>query len=419
MTIVMISLISEQAMPNVMAPLLVEPRPDIVKCILPADPHDSGRKDSRFVGVYQGVQAALGELGFDKVRDRGPVPPYHFEQVKEACRKIREEHPGATFIYNVTGGTKLMAQAALADAAAARARGQTAWAVYVDTENARLVTLDAERVTSTPYALLPLQAIDVACYFQAYGVTTREGMAGPLPAPWREAACAAATAPGGPALMNSLARFLEPDWSAYHELTWDVARLPKPEREALEQLAAVTGGAGVRLGGDRLTWPLTKESRDFIWRRQWLEWYTFGCLQEVAAAHPAWRPPLRNVRLVWPGWDRLLSPQNELDAVTVRDGRLLICECKAGENAPKAEHIYHLQVVGYKAGTFADKVLVTATPHLTEPGKRQQEEQVIRALALDILLVGAETLPKLPLYLKDFDDWLYEQQTWFGLRSKQ
>jgi len=413
----MISLISEQAMPNVMAPLLVEPRPDVIKCILPSDPRDPARKDSRFVSVYQGVGAALGELGFDKVRDRGPVPPYDFERVKAACRGIREEHPGATLIYNVTGGTKLMAQAALADAAEARAQEQLAWAVYVDTENGRLVRLEADKVTSTPYESERLEDVSVARYFQAYGVTTREGIHEPPPPPWPAAARAVANAEGA-ALMQSLAKFTEPKLDSHAQVPWDVSRLPDFERAILERLVAATGEAGVHLRGDDFTWPVNRESKDFIWRRGWLEWYTFDCLRKLAVENATWQPPLRNVKVVWPGWESLLSHDNELDVTTMRDGRLLICECKAGETAPNAEHIYKLQVVGYRAGTFADKVLVTATRHLTEPGRSQREDQVVRALTLDILLVGAETLPRLADYLKDFDDWLYDQQTWFSLRRK-
>jgi len=420
MTIVMISLISEQAIPNVIAPLLAKPRPNVVKCILPTDPRDPRHPDSKFVSVYQGVHKALEELEFHRVYDRGPVHPYDFDQIKAACRKIRQEHAGATFIYNVTGGTKLMAQAALADAENARKEGQKAWAVYVDTENAHLVTLDADAVSSGPYDPRQLHGINVVRYFQAYGVVANGGVGDPPPDPWLVAARAAATRSGS-ALMKSLAEFSESKAKKHSTVEWNVAHLPQSEREALDKLVAATDSIGSQLRGDRLTWPITKESKDFIWRRHWLEWYTFDCLRQVVASQgSAWHPPLRNVKVTWPGWESsLVHHDNELDVTTVRNGRLLICECKAGKGSPAAEHIYKLQVVGYKAGTFADKVLVTATPHLLEPGRRQGEELVIRALTLDILLVGADELPRLQTYFADFDDWLYEQQSWFGLRTKE
>jgi hypothetical protein len=405
-------------MPNVMAPLLATPRPDYVKCILPADPRDEHRKDSRYLSVYHGVQLALAELGFDKVRDRGPVPPYDFDSVRDACQQIRKEHPGATFIYNITGGTKVMAQAALRDAEAAREAGEEAWAVYVDTENGRLVTFEGEQVTPECYEPNRLEGIDVPRYFQAYGVTVQGGSAEAPPGPWLAAAEAVATSKGGPALMQALAKSAEPKMTDLSEVIWDVAGLANSQRESVERLVNVLAEAGVHVNGDQFTWPVTPESKDFIWRRHWLEWYAFACLQNVASASPAWHPPLRNANVVWPGWDQILSHDNELDVTATRNGRLLVCECKAGESAPTADNIYKLQVIGYKAGTFADKILVTATPNLTRPGGRTHEEHVVRALALDILLVGADNLPDLCSFFQEFDDRLYDQQTKFGLRRK-
>lgn len=418
MSTVLISLISEQAMPNVMAPLLAQPRPDTIKCILPTDLHNPSEPDSRFVAVFLGIQNTLQELGF-KVRDRGPVPPYNYQAVKDMCAYIRQEHPGATFIYNITGGTKLMAQAALDDARAAKENGLPAWALYVDTENSRLVTLVGEDITVAPFDSARLQEIDVEPYLQAYSITTKAGIAEPPPDPWLTAARTMATMDGGPGLMQFLVKFSEPRLEDQITVTWDMPDLPSLQRHALEVLVTVTNGVGAQMHGDRLTWPVTPESKDFIWRRHWLEWYTFDCVMQVAREDSAWQPPLRNVKIMWPGWERLLAYDNELDVAATRNGRLYICECKAGENAPSAEHIYKLQVVGFKAGTFANKILVTATTNLTKPGGRQREDQVIRALALDILLVGADNLPDLTKYLQDFDYWLYEQQTWFTLRSRK
>lgn len=413
MTTVLISLISEQAMPNVMAPLLINPRPDIIKCILPTDPRDRSRKDSQFVSVYQGVQQALAELGFSKVRDRGPVPPYEFEEIKRVCAQIRQEHPGATFIYNITGGTKLMAEAALADARTIQAE-----AVYVDTENSRLVTLAKDgSVTSERYKSQSLKEITGARYLQAYGVTIKEGTTESPADPWLALARSVATTDGGPALMRFLVESPEPSSATHSEKTWEIAELTRTERTALEQLASMASSTGAYLRRDSFTWALTRESKDFIWRRHWLEWYTFDCIKRIATENSAWHPPQRNVKIVWPGWERSLSHDNELDVTTIHGGRLLICECKAGKDAPTADNIYKLQVVGYKAGTFADKVLVTAQPYLTLPGKRNNEEQVVRALTLGILLVDAETLPCLPEYLQDVEHWLYEQQAQFGLRG--
>jgi thiamine monophosphate kinase len=407
--------VSDSAPLHTLVAAMLEVTRDSIRCL----------RDPTRGGLSSALNEFAGRSQVGIVIDEQAIPVR--EEVKGACEGIRKEHRGAQFIYNITGGTKLMAQAALADAAEARDNGNAAWAVYVDTENARLVKLEGDgKVAADLYDAQRLKGIDVVRYFEAYGVTARGGTAEPPPDPWPAAARAVARAQGGSLLMQSLARFSEPKAGISSEVTWKVNELSTLQREALEKLVAATGNVGVQLHGDQLTWPVTKESKDFIWRRHWLEWYTFDCLQEVAARDPAWYPPLRNVKLGWPGWDwdRLPihedegSHKNELDVTTTRGGRLLICECKAGEDAPTPDHIYKLQVVGYKAGTFTDKVLVTGTPYLTDSNRCPNPTQVIRALTLDILLVGAETLQDLSDYLKNFDDWLYEQQIWFDLRRK-
>jgi hypothetical protein len=441
----MVSLISEQAMPNVMAPLLVEPRPSRMACLLPADRDALHRLDREFERVFEGIQAAFGLLAEDSggeidlpLQKRGPVSPYAFEEVRAACRQIRREFvsQGYEVVYNVTGGTKLMAQAALADA-----REGACQAVYVDTEFRKLVQVapDADR---GDFMEERLRAVDVPHYLASYGLGRPRNLGHrKISQAFGEAAGLLAENPSAsPAILR---RILRETPSKHSRLRISLGSLGSQERQVLERIVDVLArsGADVSIGDDTLKMTADDDVYDFWWNRRWLEWYVFGVIDDLSKNSEEalrYNRPWWDVRFVWDTddvrklMDHLLTveyedergtvrtelPLNELDVSAVRGGRLLLCECKTGKRALESEHFYKLHVLGRRLGTFADKVFVTDVNGLDDPACEEAtvRRQAVRALTLDVAVVGLGRLRNLRHILAEPDGFLREQKVRFGLR---
>ena len=111
---------------------------------------------------------------------------------------------------------------------------------------------------------------------------------------------------------------------------------------------------------------------------------------------------------------------HELDVVAIRGGRLLACECKTGKAALERKTTLELAAKGRALGTFTDIVLVTDAPGLSDPNYRGEKygstlSQAVRALSLDIAIIGREDLPNLSEKLSDPEKLLRDQKRWFGL----
>jgi hypothetical protein len=441
----MLSLISEQAMPNVMAPLLVEPSPSRIVFILPRDRDDPDHRDQEFDRVRAGIEAAIGLLAEDTERqidprldNRGPVSPYDFEEVQATCHAVREElvAQGYKVIYNVTGGTKLMAQAALEDA-----RSGGCQAVYVDTEFRKLVKIEPTTGRSD-FSEERLRPLDVPHYLAAYGLGRQRQIGRrKIPAAYKEAATILAH---NPASAPAVLQFILRENSGKHSyLDRPLTDLRSEERTLLEQVVDVLADSGtdISIKDDMLGGSVDDNLYDFWWNRRWLEWYVFSVvdgLHERSNDELRYNRPWCDVRFVWATDDvrRLMEhllvmeyedeqgvvrtklPLNELDVAAVRGGRLLLCECKTGKSALQSEHFYKLHVLGRRLGTFADQVFITDVSGLDNPrcDEATVRRQAVRALTLDVGVVGRERLPYLDQVLDEPDAWLREQKAGFGLR---
>jgi len=434
---VMLSLISEQAIPNVMAALLVEPRPTTMICLLPKDRESPGKPDREFERIGSGIKAAFdalvestqGEIDLH-VQRLGPVSPYNFEEVRGACERIRMESlaQGYTVVYNVTGGTKLMALAALRDAEEGNCR-----AVYIDTEFRRLVEVSPEP-GKREFIEERLRPLDVPHYLAAYGLGQEVKGRQDIPKCFREAVrlLALNPEPGTAVLRHILAQQGQQD----EPYNLSLVGLDLDARHVLEQAVDWLGDDRAAISGNTLELLVDDDMYDFWWNRRWLEWYVFDVLEKMSrsADERRYNPPWCDVRFAWEAdyarameeilfvedesGQRIRLPLNELDIAAVRCGRLLVCECKTGGNALQSEHFYKLSVVGRRLGTFADKVFVTDVPGLANPACRDAStrRQALRALILDVAVVGLEELPVLVDVLADPDGRLRQQKHWFGLR---
>jgi hypothetical protein len=438
---VMVSLVSEQAIPNVMAALLVEPRPEVVVCILPEDRDEPTATDEEYRRVCEGIRRAFDTLAEDpegdidvRVQSRGPVSPYDFSAVKEKCREVREEYAGQgyTVVYNVTGGTKLMAQAALDDAREGGCR-----AVYIDTEFRNLVEVTPEAKKSG-FVEERLRPLDVPHYLTAYGLGQEEVRGDRTVR--EKFKRAAGQLVGRPEQGVAVVQFVVGEDGRKGE-TCEVplAGLKPDERDLLEKVADRLGdGARISPGSEVLALDVDQDLYAFWWGRRWLEWYVFSVLEKLAedsGNRLRYNRPWCDVRFRWDTdharevMKHLLTiendegrpiplPLNELDVTAVRGGRLLVCECKTGKLALRSEHFYKLSVVGRRLGTFADKVFVTDVAGLADPScpDNSVRRQAVRALTLDVVVVGLEELPVLGKILAEPNRRLRMQKSQFGLR---
>lgn len=171
----MLALVSEQAIPNVMATLQSTRRPERVVCIVSAEKNNPKEYDKTFERVYQSLQTVLNGLGI-VVERRAPVHPYDLMAVRVACAQVITEYGRDALVFNITGGTKVMALGAYL---AALEVGVPV--IYVETRDRKLIELQAQgvllaewnkaRLTSSPrdFDETAFKPIDVPTYLQAYG----------------------------------------------------------------------------------------------------------------------------------------------------------------------------------------------------------------------------------------------------------
>jgi hypothetical protein len=181
-----------------------------------------------------------------------------------------------------------------------------------------------------------------------------------------------------------------------------------------------------RPAGLELTvWTGDEPLRKFFWSGRWLEFYVFDTVCRLAEEDMkvGYNQPWRNVLLRWRGIHFTGLPEikglqgaaNELDVVATRGARLLVCECKTGKHVLTSHHLYKLQVIGHKLGTFADKVLVTDGKDFLDPSRHSTRQSVVRALTLNTVVVQASQLPALHKILAAPEEELRQQKQKFKL----
>jgi hypothetical protein len=353
---VMLALVSEQAIPNVMATLQSTPRPERVVCIVSAEKDNPKEYDKTFERVYQSLQAVLGALGI-VVERRAPVHPYDLAAVRVACAQVIAEYSRDALVFNITGGTKVMALGAYLAALEADVP-----IVYVETRDRKLIELQVEgvllaewnkaRLTSCPrdFDEAAFKPIDVPTYLQAYGkkiaserkyemLTTREIQA---------AEAIVAHLPNSFACLQMLIRDGEGNTrSVPARVEMDAHAEIDALAEILHALNCLEWDAKQRVGAI-----VTPAQFNFL-SGGWLEVFTFhqlktsGYFDDVRA----------NVKLE--------NTRGELDIVLTARAALGICECKFGATTS----LILGKLRGLKdalGGTYGRTFYITARDSLTD-----------------------------------------------------
>jgi hypothetical protein len=301
--------------------------------------------------------------------------------------------------------------------------------MYVDTDSRRViwdgqgpVSFDEER----------LGGVGVSEYLTAYGVSVTR-YADSLEPDLRQAAYAIGRSHAGPNLMKQIKGDRMPCQDHHEAVYLPSQTLAESGRDLLFKVCELLSDRKSvdleeRPDGVELTVRTGDEPlRKFFWGGRWLEYYVFETICRLAGEELgiSYNPPWRNVLLRWAGIKYsglpeikgLQGPANELDVAVTRGARLLVCECKTGKHVLSPDHLYKLQVIGHKLGTFADKVLVTDAEDLLDRSNRSTRQGVVRALTLNTVVIEASQLPGLADILKDPEKESRRQKRCFGLAA--
>jgi hypothetical protein len=438
----MICLVGDQAIPNVLGALLAPEPPQRVVCLVSRDLRHpvKGRPAHKYDAIYTGIDNCLRSLalGIVDVQSRD-VDAYQVSDVLTTVRDmIRVEFPEDRIIVNLTGGTKLMAQGALRACQEIWADAKEAHrvsALYVDTDEQQLIrwSVTGDDQSPEPLSASALASLDIERYFLAYGVNlTYAGHKVANDSPLIRAAAVLATQPGGIELARAIA-------STKPAGNWQPAKVAllgepvrEPQRARLNEISSLANGTlPIQDAGDAVRVTLEGDWQHFFWGRKWLEYYAYGetiAVEDSVTGQATYNDVRLNVRVDWQGIAKLVKLMaddgerdpndrpvvNELDVVASRGARLLVCECKTDEKAPSDSHLYKLQVVGARAGTFTDRLLVIAP----EP-RGFDKQQYLRALTMDIVVANVvalrETRTQLREVLRDPETYLREQKRVAGL----
>ena len=179
----LISLISDQPMPNVMAVLQreqseqAEQRFTHLEFVVSADKNDLSKYDRRFDEICKRLETFFENRGYIVSR-RPPIDPYNIKAALKACQEAIDalKEKGYEVVFNITGGTKLMSLAAFLCTQYNRIE-----AIYVESRDRFLISvspaedlISAIATDSFETERKPLQeelfrVIDVPSYIALYG----------------------------------------------------------------------------------------------------------------------------------------------------------------------------------------------------------------------------------------------------------
>ena len=350
----LISLISDQPMPNVMAVLQRERNEQTeenlqrfthLEFIVSADQHGLSNYDRRFDEICKRIEAYFTKRGYSTSR-RPPVDPYNLGAILHACQQAVEalQQKKYTVVFNITGGTKIMSLAAYLCAQLNHLE-----AIYVDSRDRFLISIsptnDLKSTLKTEISLSekkPLDEelfceIDVPTYLSLYGREINT---------WvqvdeldeKEITQAQIIAAHYATLRKRLVDLQKAVDKAYKDktLAWpfqmQLEKVTKREKAALEHLNT-SGIISWEQAASILA--CNKPQKDFL-KGRWLEVYALYTLAKSGLFHDV----RGNVKIK--GWD------GECDVVLTVNAQLAIIECKS--EARLSEQLAKIRAIQFERG---------------------------------------------------------------------
>lgn len=322
----LISIVSEQPMPNVMAVLQDKRYFKYLDFIVSADKDDPSVYDKSFERIYDRLKMFLEKQERIVTKQR-PIYPYSLQEVLKVCQDAVDEHKrqGREVVFNITGGTKVMALAAYLCAQ----RNQIE-AIYVESRDRRLITLPQTEdfFEATAHGIIEskenefdedlFREIDVHSYVELYGrkiaeCTTRFSE--------EQIARAKIIAEQYPILrgrLSTLRQAIDQQYPQYKAGTIEyfsvkLKNISKKERTSLRVLA--TSGA-LSWEDDQDKMDCSPEQSKFL-KGVWIEVFVFDALSSSGRFHDV----LANVKLE--------GSDDEWDVMLTVNAIFAIVECKS------------------------------------------------------------------------------------------
>ncbi len=350
MAIVHVCMVSEQTIPNLIPIRMSEFRPDLVFLLTtPAMKSQADRLED--VITSDGIQVK-----------RLSVKPYDYISMHKVCEEIVSTSADI-LILNATGGTKIMALAAMD---VFRSKGLTV--LYVDTKNKTIHQLSPE---FKPFKFK--NVLDVTTYLKVYGQNVIKSESTTLSNRFK-------------ILIYTLLKEAEMFKKAISDFNRVASRAAKSDRfpcvvKDIESLTATSAHKkllklyeeyGLLKHHKRDIKINKKEYAEFM-AGGWLEDYVFDVVKSL-------NPPdvLKNVKVEW---DKkgARPPTNEYDVVFIWDNRLFLVECKTKRFMGKdiesnsSEPIYKLDSLKDSAGGLFGQGIFISYKGLTTEMKERLE----------------------------------------------
>jgi hypothetical protein len=362
---VLFNLVGEQPMPSLIP--ILQYRPEVAVFLY------SHRTASQVADVCAALEGASGwgDVQCLKVR----IDPARFIRSAGVIHQVLGDYPGSQCLFNLSGGTKLMA---LSLYRAAQGRGDV---LYVSADDECILRLQPEAIVEEPIAV----QVSAALYLRAHGAGIDPArsldVASLPPSRFEVARHLADRALDLEGWRKALGQRRKVHPPARYPVRVSLPS-PLPAEEAIVDLLAQRGlVTRSKRGASFLV-----ESHDawLFLDGGWLELYAFDvargmglfhdCRVHVGIAHPE-------------------LGQNELDLIAVRGTVATICSCKTGrapKGVAKVRLLDELEARASALGAFCGKLLV-----VSQPRRAYGDSFFQRAAQMGIEVVAGEDLPRL------------------------
>jgi hypothetical protein len=330
-----------------MAALQHDPRPDHIEFIVSADKTDVKEYDPRYDAKYHALCRAIQPLGISCSR-MPPVHPYRLQDVKAQCLAAVARHSEAEqFIFNVTGGTKLMALAAyLAGLESERS------IIYVESRDRQLITVSGDTSGEQPFDETRFRPVNAERYLTAHGrVIEKETPHHALPS--QDVSTAhffVEHLAASRALLRKLTEAVRQQGDPVAPRQFTLEPLPAHQQAVLDRLVADSYLAPAH---EPRQFAVISETGWHFLKGTWLEVYAFDTLYQSD-----YFDDVRcNVQL--------RGAPGELDVVLIRNASMAICEAKF--EAKLSIIMSHLRALkDTLAGVYGNTFYVTARDRVTK-----------------------------------------------------
>lgn len=366
---VLLNLVGEQPMPCLIP--ILQYRPDVAVFLY------SDRTASQVADVCAALDF-VDELSPHCVRVQ--IDPARFIRSADIVPQVMANYPGSQFLFNLSGGTKLMA---LSLYRAAEGRGDV---LYVSADDERIFRLQPDSIVEKPITV----RVPADVYLRAHGAEIDPARSLDVtslsPSHFKVARQVAQWVLGLEDWRRALTRRSRVRPSSPFPARVSLPH-PSPVEGAIVDLLARRGlvtrgrrGASFILE-DHNTWAFLNGG--------WLEVYAFDVARGI--------DPFHDCR-VQVGIEHPELGRNELDLIAMRGAMATICSCKTGSpprGAAKVRLLNELEARASALGAFCGKLLI-----ISQPRQAYGESFIQRAGQMGIGVATGEDLPGLAALLE-------------------